>query len=395
MIRCIKTQKQTILEIYDIIVSETIFDRKLKELQMNNKSILPTFNTENGIEFGVYSLGDHLPNPMTGELISASQRIEEIIELAKYAETLGFDIFQLGESHQEHFLSQGHLIILAAIARETKNIKLSSAVSTISVLDPVRVFEDAATIDLLSGGRMELIAGRASRIGSFELFGLDHKDYDEIFEEKLDLLLKINQNERVSWSGKFRPALKEALILPRPENARKGLPIWRGVGNSSSSAIKAGRAGVPLFQAHLAGAAQTYQHRIRHYKDAGYEAGFTDDQLPVGTGGILHLADTTEEAFKVAYPHFNAGFQLTNGQDFPKRGFAQGISPKSVTLIGDTKLVTEKIIYQYDLYKQQRFTIQCDFGGLPLDEVKHTLYLFATEVMPKVKQHIIESKEKD
>jgi len=355
---------------------------------MEQTPILPTFNTKNGIEFGIYTLGDHLPNPQTGELIPASQRIEEIIELAKFAEELGFDIFQVGESHQKHFVSQAHLIILAAIARETRNIKLSSAVTTISVLDPVRVFEDAATIDLLSNGRMEIIAGRASRIGSFELYGYDHRDYEELFEEKLELLLTINQNEVVNWSGKFRPALNDAEILPRPENKERGIPIWRGVGNSPASAVKAGKRGIPLFQAHLAGAAQTYQHRIRHYKEAGYEADFTDEELPVGTGGILHLAETTEEAFRTAYPHFNAGFQLTNGQDFPKRGFAQGKSPKSVTLIGSPELVTEKMIYQYELYKQQRFTVEVDFGGLPLEEVKRSLTLFAEEVMPKVIQHI-------
>lgn len=359
---------------------------------METKPILPSFNTKNGIEFGIYTLGDHLPNPQTNELIPASQRIEEIIELAKFAEDLGFDIFQVGESHQEHFISQAHFIILAAIARETKNIKLSSAVTTISVLDPVRVFEDAATIDLLSNGRMEIIAGRASRIGSFDLYGYDPKDYEELFEEKLELLLKINQNERIDWSGKFRPALKNAKILPRPENPRKGIPIWRGVGNSPSSAIKAGRSGIPLFQAHLAGAAQTYQNRIRHYKKAGAEAGFSEEELIVGTGGILYLAETTEDAFKKAYPHFNAGFQLTNGQDFPKRGFAQGKSPKSVTLIGSPELVTEKMIHQYDLFKQQRFTIEADFGGLPLDEVKRSLTIFAEEVMPKVIKHIKEDK---
>ena len=360
---------------------------------MIKKPVLPLFNTKNGIEFGVYTLGDHLPNPMTNTLIPASQRIEEMIELAKYAEELDFDIFQVGESHQEHFVSQAHLIILAAIARETKKIKLSSAVTTISVLDPVRVFEDAATIDLLSKGRMELIAGRASRIGSFDLYGYDHRDYEDLFEEKLNLLLEINQNEIVNWSGKFRPALKDAQVLPRPENDQKGLPIWRGVGNTQASAIKAGQAGIPLFQAHLAGAAQTYQHRIRHYKEAGIEAGFTDEELPVGTGGILHLADTTEEAFKKAYPHFNSGFRLTNGQDFSKRAFAQGKSPKSVTLIGSPELVTEKLIYQYDLFQQQRFTIEADFGGLPLDEVKQTLAIFAEKVMPKVKKHILDSKK--
>lgn len=362
---------------------------------MERKPVLPTFNTENGMEFGIYSLGDHLPNPATGKRISATQRIEEIIELAKYAEELGLDIFQLGESHQEYFVSQAHLIILAAIARETKNIKLSTAVTTLSILDPVRVYEDAATLDLLSNGRMEIIAGRASRIGSFELFGYDHRDYDELFEEKLDLLLQINVNERVSWSGKFRAELKDAQIIPRPENDKGGIPIWRGVGNTPASAMKAGQAGIPLFQAHLAGAAQTYQHRIRRYKEAGLEAGFTDEELPVGTGGVLHLAKTTEEAFKMAYPHFNAGFQLTNGQDFPKRAFAQGKSPKSVTLIGSPELVAEKMMYQYDLYKQQRFTVQADFGGLPLEEVKQTLDIYANEVIPKVKKHILHSRGAD
>ncbi len=360
---------------------------------MNKKPVLPTFNTDNGIEFGVYTLGDHLPNPETGQLIPASQRLEEIIELAKYSEKLGLDVFQVGESHQKYFVAQSHLILLAAIARETEKIKLSSGVTTLSVLDPVRVFEDAATIDLLSGGRMEIIAGRASRIGSFELFGYDRRDYEELFEEKLELLLQINQNEVVDWSGKFRPELKEAEVLPRPENDRKGLPIWRGVGNSQASAIKAGRLGVPLYQAHLVGAAQTYQHRIRHYKEAGYEAGFTDEELPVGTGSVLHLAETTEEAFKTGYPSFNAGFRLTNGQDFPKRAFAQGRSPKSVALIGSPELITEKMIYQYDLYKQQRFTVQVDFGGQPLEKVKETLDIYVQEVLPKVKAHIMKRKK--
>ncbi|HLR92707.1 MAG TPA: LLM class flavin-dependent oxidoreductase [Atopostipes sp.] len=361
---------------------------------MNTNPLLPTFNTENGIEFGIYTLGDHLPNPDTGQIIPASQRIEEIIELAKFSEELGFDFFQLGESHQEYFVSQAHLIILAAIARETKKIKLSTGVTTISVLDPVRVFEDAATIDLMSGGRMEIVAGRASRIGSFELFGYDHRDYDELFEEKFELLLEINQNEIVNWTGNFRSELKDAQILPRPENEKKGIPIWRGVGNSPSSAIKAGQLGVPLFQAHLAGAAQTYQNRIQKYKEAGYEAGFTDEELPVGTGGILLLAESTEEAFKRGYPYFNAGFQLTNGQDFPKRAFAQGKSPKSVTLIGSPELVIEKMKLQYDLYKQQRFAVEADFGGMPIEEVKQTLMVYKNEVLPEVIEYIKEDKNK-
>lgn len=359
---------------------------------MQNKPILPTFNTKNGIEFGIYTLGDHLPNPHTGELIRASEKLEEIIELAKLAEDYGFDSFQVGESHQEHFLSQGHLIILAAIARETEKIKLSSSVTTISVLDPVRVFEDAATIDLLSNGRMELVAGRASRIGSFDLFGYDHTDYEEIFEEKLELLLEINQNEVLNWSGNYRPELKNAKILPRPENDLKGIPIWRGVGNSQSSAIKAGRLGIPLYQAHLAGATQTYKNRIDKYKDAGRQAGFTDEELPVSTGGIMYLSETTDEAFKRAYPYINEGFKLTNGQEFPKRGFAQGKSPRSVMLIGSPELVIEKIITQYKMYNQQRFTVEIDFGGMPFAEVKRTLEIFTERVMPEVVDFIKKDK---
>jgi len=360
---------------------------------MKHTPTLPTFNKERGIEFGVYSIGDHLPNPETGETLSARQRIEEIIELAKLAEKLGFDTFQLGESHQEYFVAQAHLIILSAIARETKKIKLSSAVTTISVLDPVRVFEDAATIDLLSNGRMELVAGRASRIGSFELFGYEHRDYDELFEEKFELLLALNQNEKVNWSGQFRSELKDALILPRPLEG--GLPIWRGVGNTPSSAIKAGKLGVPMYQAQLAGAAQTYQHRMRHYKEAGREAGFSDEELPIATGGVLYLADTTQEAFKIAYPAFNEGIQLVNGQPFPKQAFLQGKSPKSVTLIGSPELIIEKIKYQYDLYRHQRFTVQLDFGGLPFYRVKESLERYAKEVIPEVTDYIIEQQSKE
>lgn len=362
---------------------------------MQNKPIIPKFNTERGIEFGVYSLGDNLPDYETDKIMPASQRIEEIIQLAKLSEELGFDTFQLGESHQDYFVSQAHLIILSAIARETKNIKLSSAVTTLSILDPVRVFEDAATIDLLSNGRMELVAGRASRIGSFELFGYDHRDYDELFEEKFELLLEINQNEVVTWSGQYRPALKDAVILPRPENECQGLPIWRGVGNTASSAIKAGKLGIPLYQAQLAGAAQTYQNRIKHYKDAGFEAGFTDEELPVSTGGILYLADTREEAFKKAYPHFNEGFKHTNGQEFPKRGFLQGKSPRSVTLIGSPELIIEKMKYQYDLYRQQRFTVQVDFGTLAFSEVEETLRIYTEVVIPEVSAYIKEQQARE
>src|SRR5699024_8163423 len=170
--------------------------------------------------------------------------------------------------------------------------------------------------------------------------------------------------------------LKNARVLPRPENSNQGIPIWRGVGNSPASAIKAGRLGIPLFQAHLAGAAQTYQNRIHHYKNAGYDAGFADEELPVGTGGLMYLAESTEEAFRTAYPHFNAGFQLTNGQDFPKRGFAQGKSPKSVTLIGSPELVTEKRFINMNYNSSSGLQLKEIFAGLLWKEVKGSLIRF-------------------
>lgn len=346
----------------------------------------PMVNKEETMEFGIYSLGDHLANPATQKRIPAQQRIHEMIELAQLAEDAGFDFFQVGESHQEYFVSQSHLTILSAIAQATESIKLSSAVTTISVLDPVRVFEDAATIDLLSGGRMELIAGRASRVGSFELLGYNDADYHALFEEKFELLLRLNESERIDWQGEYRAPLKDALILPRPVN--KHLPIWRGLGNSMSSAIRAGELGVPVFQATLAGAVMTYANRIKRYRLTAEEAGYNVDQLAVGSGSWLFVRDTTQKAYQQIYPYINESFRRTNGSDFPKRALAQGKSIKSVVNIGEPSLLVEKLLYQHEAFNHQRFSAQIDFAGLPFDEVKRTLYILAEDIIPAVKKHI-------
>ena len=174
-------------------------------------------NPDNGLEFGIYTLGDHIANPHTGERISAQQRIKEIIEYAKLAEEAGIDFFSVGESHQEYFTTQAHTVVLAAIAQATKKIKLSSSATIISTLDPVRVYEDFATLDLISDGRIEIVAGRASRVGVFELLGYNLRDYEELFEEKFELLLKINEEEVVNWSGEYPGPLRNAKILPPTE----------------------------------------------------------------------------------------------------------------------------------------------------------------------------------
>ena len=219
-----------------------------------------------GLEFGIYTLGDHIADPHTGERITAQQRIHEIIELAKLAEQAGIDFFSVGESHQEYFTTQAHSVVLAAIAQATVKIKISSSSTIISTSDPVRVYEDFATIDLISNGRTEIIAGRASRVGLFDLLGYSLRDYEELFEEKFDLLLKINEEEVVNWNGEFRAPLKDAQILPRPLNG--SLPIWRAVGGPPASAIKAGRAGVPMYLAMLGGPASTFKYSIDAYRES-------------------------------------------------------------------------------------------------------------------------------
>ncbi|MCM3768295.1 LLM class flavin-dependent oxidoreductase [Neobacillus niacini] len=338
-----------------------------------------------GLEFGIYTLGDHIPNPHAGERISAQQRIREIIELAKLAEQAGIDFFSVGESHQEYFTTQAHSVVLAAIAQATEKIKIASSSTIISTSDPVRVYEDFATIDLISNGRTEIIAGRASRVGLFELLGYSLRDYEELFEEKFELLLKINKEEVVNWSGKFRAPLKNAKVIPRPLNG--SLPIWRAVGGPPASAIKAGLAGVPMFLATLGGQASTFKISIDAYREAAKQSGFEPTELPIATAGFFYVAETTQQAQKESYPHVNQGLQLINGQSYPKRQFAQGVDPRDVMNIGSPQQIIEKILYQYELFGHQRYIAQMDFGGVPFDKLMKNIELIGTEILPTIKKY--------
>ena len=352
-----------------------------------NPHIMPQFNAANGLEFGLYTLGEHVPHPMTGQKVSAQERIKNIIEMAQLAEQAGMDVFQLGESHQEHFVSQAHFIILAAIAQATSRIKLGSAATIISTLDPVRAFEDAATIDLISNGRMELVAGRASRTGLYDLLGYDKADYEELFEEKFELLLRINENDPVNWSGKFRAPLTEAHVLPRPQSPEQGLPIWRAVGNSLASAQKAGSIGVPMYQAHLGGAATVYQNRINKFRQAATASGYDATEIPVTTAGFFYVRENTLDAYRDYYPLINESMKLTNGYGFSKRAFAQGQDVRSIINVGDPELVIEKMLYQHELFKHQRYVAQIDSGGVSMEDVKRTIDFIGNKILPKVKQY--------
>lgn len=342
-------------------------------------------DTSKGIEFGLYSIGDHILNPHDGSKISAEKRIHELIETAKLADEAGIDVFAVGESHQAHFTTQAHTVILGAIAQATKNIKIASSATVLSTSDPVRVYEDFATIDLISNGRAEIVAGRGSRIGGYSLLGYDVNYYEELFEEKMELLLKINKEESVTWKGQFRTPLEHAAIIPRAKN--NNMPIWRAVGGPPASAIKAGRAGVPMMLTTLGGPAVNFKVSVDAYREATEQSGFDPATLPIATTSLFYTAENSQDALSEYYPHINAGMLALRGGGYPKQQFTNAVDHRDALMIGSPQQIIEKMLYQYELFGQQRFMAQIDFGGVPFDKIEKNIELIATEIMPAVRKY--------
>jgi len=342
-------------------------------------------DTSKGLEFGLYSIGDYLTNPHTGTIISPEQRIRELIEASKLADEAGLDVFAVGESHQADFTTQAHTVILGAIAQATKKIKIASSATVLSTSDPVRVYEDFATIDLISNGRAEIVAGRGSRVGAYSLLGYDVHDYEELFEEKMELLLKLNNEKKVTWEGKFRAPLNNATILPQPLNGH--MPIWRAVGGPPSSAIKAGYVGVPMMLTTLGGPAIKFKGSVDAYRETATQRGFDPATLPIATTSLFYTAANSQDALREYYPHINSGMQALRGGGYPKQQFAQSTDYRDALMIGSPQQMIEKMLYQYELYGQQRFMAQIDFGGVPFDKIAKNIELIATEIMPAIKKH--------
>lgn len=343
-----------------------------------------------GIEIGLYTLGDIVPDPVTGKAISAGQRTKEIMEAAKLADEAGLDVFGIGEHHRLDYATSSPPVVLAAIAQITKRIKLTSATTVLSTVDPVRLFEDFATLDLLSDGRAEIIAGRGAFVESFPLFGYDTNDYDDLFAEHIDLLLKLNENERITWDGHFRPSLRNAEIAPRP--LQNELPIWVGVGGTPGSAVRAGRLGVGMALAILGGDPMRFKPLVELYRKAGIEAGHVLEDLKVGVTGHGYFSKTTQQAKDEFYPYYSNYWSYVNrqrgmsGGRMSRADFEQMTAPDTALFVGSPQQIVEKILHQYELFGHQRFMAQIDIGGLPFKKVVEGIELLATEVAPIVRK---------
>jgi alkanesulfonate monooxygenase SsuD/methylene tetrahydromethanopterin reductase-like flavin-dependent oxidoreductase (luciferase family) len=344
------------------------------------------------MDFGIFTFGELTRGP-SGDARSAAQRIDETIRLAKLADEAGLDVIGLGEHHRHDFAFSAPEIVLAAIARETRRIRLTTAVTVLSTADPARVFEQFATLDIVSGGRAEILAGRGVFPESFPLFGYDPANYDALFEDKLELLLQMREQATVTWptpGAGTRPrahhALHHAAIAPRP--VQEQLPIWRGVGGTPSSFVRAGQAGVPLFLALLSG----HQHFVRLvelYRTAGAQAGHPEAALRVGTGSHFYAARTSQEARDAFYPHYAAYIEQNMPRpagEFPRANFDAWAGPGGGLLVGSPAEITERILATHEALGTSRFMAQVGLGTLPFAETAASVELLATEIVPAVKK---------
>ncbi|RBW70066.1 LLM class flavin-dependent oxidoreductase [Bacillus taeanensis] len=342
-----------------------------------------------GIEIGLYTLGDIGVDPHNGKTISAGQRLKDIINAAKLADEAGLDVFGVGEHHRLDYAVSSPAVVLAAVAQATKRIKLTSATTVLSTIDPVRLFEDFATLDLISDGRAEIIAGRGAFIESFPLFGYNTDDYDTLFSENIDLFLKLNENEFVSWNGHFRSSLNNAEIAPRP--VQEKLPIWVGVGGTLESAARAGRLGVGMAIAILGGDPARFKPLVDLYRKTGVEAGHDLENLKIGITGHGYIAKTTQQAKDEFYPYYSNYWSYVNKQrgmnfSMSKADFEQMTGPETALFVGSPQQIVEKILRQYELFGHQRFIAQIDIGGLPFKKVAQGIELLAAEIAPIVRK---------
>jgi len=339
------------------------------------------------MEIGIDSFASAMYGSKT---LSSVDAMEQLLDRITLADQAGLDVFGIGEHHKKEFLDSAPAVILAAAAARTKNIRLSSAVAVLSTSDPVRVFQNFATLDLISKGRAEVVVGRGSAIESYPLFGFDLNDYDALFKEKLELLLLIRNQEVVTWSGKFRPALNKQPIYPRP--LQEKLPVWLGVGGTPESFVRAGTLGLPLMVAIIGGETERFRPLIDLYREAGRKAGFTPDQLKVGLHSPGYVAVTNEDAVADYYPGYaELWTKLGKERGWPpvtRSQFDRLIAPKGVLVVGGPDQVAEKLLRHSEaLGGVDRFTFQMDNAGLSHQQLMASIELIGTRVIPTIRQN--------
>jgi probable LLM family oxidoreductase len=339
------------------------------------------------MEIGIDSFAAAMTGNGAATAKDSSEELIKLLDRIARADQSGLDVFGIGEHHRKEFLDAAPTIILAAAAARTKRIKLTSAVTVLSATDPVRVFQNFATLDLISGGRAEMVVGRGSFIEAYPLFGLNLQDYDALFAEKLDLLLNIRDNEFVTWSGKFRAALDNQPIYPRP--LQESLPVWLGVGGTPESFIRAGALGLPLMVAVIGGETHRFRPLVDLYRQAGARAGFSPDQLKVGLHSLGYIANTTQEAINDFYPGYAETFtRIGKERGWPpvtRQQFDAQTGPKGALLVGGPEEIAEKILRHSEaLGGITRITFQMDNAGLSHEKLMQAIELLGTRVAPLV-----------
>jgi probable LLM family oxidoreductase len=340
------------------------------------------------MELGIYTFAELTPNPRTGETVTPRQRLRDLLEEIELADQVGLDVFGVGEHHRPDFAVSAPAVVLAAAAERTSRIRLTSAVSVLSSDDPVRVFQAFATLDLLSGGRAEIMAGRGSFIESFPLFGYDLHDYDELFAEKLDLLLAIRAAERVSWRGRHRPPLDGLTVHPRP--VQQPLPVWVAVGGSPDSALRAGRLGLPMALAIIGGLPERFVPFAELHRRAAAEAGHAPLPLSINSHG--YLADDSRRAADESFGPFAATMNRIGRErgwaPLGRADFEAMRTPRGALFVGNSEEVVEKILFQHELFGHDRFLLQVSVGTLPHAGVLRSIELLGTEVAPAVRAEL-------
>jgi probable LLM family oxidoreductase len=342
------------------------------------------------MEIGIYSFAETALDPETGGQLGAGQRVRDLLEEIELADQVGLDVFGVGEHHRPDYAVSSPAVVLAAAAARTKRIRLTSAVSVLSSDDPVRVFQDFALIDLISKGRAEIMAGRGSFTESFPLFGYDLGDYDELFSEKLDLLLHLRENEHVAWNGRHRAAIRDRKVYPRP--AQDPIPVWLAVGGTPQSVMRAATLGLPMALAIIGGVPARFQPIVDLYRDAGERAGHDPSKLRLSINAHGFIADDRREAADLAYPPFAETMtRIGRERGWPpptRERFDTEAGPYGALFVGSPQRIVEKILYQHELFGHDRFLLQLTVGPMPHALVMRAIELLGTKVAPAVRKEL-------